>query len=279
MIKVTFQNTVFECYRAVKGVNYVRLYDENNIQTAAFEEVQDFSAFTIKDGMWEKGKSTQRVAAQATASGTQFILTIKDKAVVEDGLFISFDAPASSTGIETVRIESTSYALCNAAGENVSQSVDCFAKGAKLEIVLSTDDNIAYLQNSAVSKENLCALPSVTETQNVAKALQFVNKLNDAETRYNLFGEHNKPIGTYVGNGSSEERNIETGGIGSAVCIRSNKGAALLFVNGAITVDLQGNVAGISGAATNITNFAKIQLRTAHELINASGVTYQYHVL
>lgn len=154
MIRVTFQGNNFQCERAVKGANYIRLYNENNIQTTAFEEVADFSAFTIEGGEWEAGKSTQRVAAQATVNENSFVLQIKEKVIVEDGLIISFDAPSNSENITTITIDSADYYFFNAENTAIADAPDSFDSGAKLEIVLSISENsrIAYLQNAAVSE-------------------------------------------------------------------------------------------------------------------------------
>ena len=143
----------FICSRAVKGVNYIRLYDENNVKTAAFEEVVDFSAFTIEGGEWEAGKSTQRVMAEAAADENCFVLAIKDKVLVEDGLFISFDAPLGSTGITSLSIDSIHYLFVDAAHTIVGDASECFVAGARLEVILSIidDQRIAYLQNGVSS--------------------------------------------------------------------------------------------------------------------------------
>lgn len=46
----------FECAKAVKGEDFIRLYDEGGNTIAAFEGVSDFSAYTIDDGEWEAPK-------------------------------------------------------------------------------------------------------------------------------------------------------------------------------------------------------------------------------
>lgn len=153
MSRVNFQNMSFECSRAIKGANYIRLYDSNNIQIAAFEEVTDFSLFTITGGEWEAGKSAQRVVADASVNdnGSVFILNIKEKVVIEDGLCVSFDAPADSKDITTISIGSYEYPFISTSGQNVATIPNCFIEGAKLEIILSINNSgrVAYLQNSA----------------------------------------------------------------------------------------------------------------------------------
>lgn len=152
MIRVMFQDIVIECSRAVKGANYIRLYNDNNIKIVAFEEVADFSAFSIEGGEWEAGKSTQKVMADAIVSESRdaFVLTIKEKAVVENGLFISFKAPAGSSGIGKIIIDGVEYSFVNAADSDFKYKwPECFAAGDELEIILcvSATQQIARLQN------------------------------------------------------------------------------------------------------------------------------------
>ena len=156
MIQVTFQGVVYTCTRAVKGVNYIRLYDGNNIQTAAFEEITDFSLFTIKGGEWEQGTSANRATASAIRSGPDIVLTINEKVVVEDGLLISFRAPDSSFGCSSIKIGSNNYEFLDTRGVSVGGLVDCFVKGAQLEVVLSEygRSQVAYLQTVGSSCAN-----------------------------------------------------------------------------------------------------------------------------
>lgn len=52
MATVTFKGEIFTCVTALKGEDYVHLLDSNGCMVAAFDEVTDFSAFTVTDGDW-----------------------------------------------------------------------------------------------------------------------------------------------------------------------------------------------------------------------------------
>lgn len=54
MITVRFNNVNYECEKALKGDNYVRLFDSNGATVAAFEGVNDFTDFTISGGEWSE---------------------------------------------------------------------------------------------------------------------------------------------------------------------------------------------------------------------------------
>lgn len=187
MIQVNYSGRVYECARAVRGVNYVRLYDASNIQLAAFEEVSDLSGFTISGGEWERGKSTQRVTATARRELDAFVLTINEKAIAEDGLFISFVAPTDSKNVSAVTINGTSYSFVDAVNESIGDVANCFVAGAAIEIILSEIDGMrrAYLQNGATNAylENTFQHKTKTlraaDTMNVEDRVPFYSEKND----------------------------------------------------------------------------------------------------
>lgn len=47
---VSFGNIEYECSTALKGDNYVHLFDQNGAMVASFEGVSDFSGFTFLSG-------------------------------------------------------------------------------------------------------------------------------------------------------------------------------------------------------------------------------------
>lgn len=60
MVKVTVNNNeVYECDRAVKGIDYIHLYNNNGNIIASFEGIMDFNGFSIENGEWENSTPTQ----------------------------------------------------------------------------------------------------------------------------------------------------------------------------------------------------------------------------
>lgn len=97
-----------------------------------------------------------------------------------------------------------------------------------------------------------------------------------------VFGEHNKPIGTYSGNGSatSREVTIATGGIGTALVITSSGGMAIVTAEGAIVTNATATtVTSLTASAINYNPTTGIlTLATNNAVVNASGtnnITYQ----
>lgn len=52
MITVSFKGVNYECEKALKGEDYVRLIGSNGAIIAAFEGVNNFTGFTISGGEW-----------------------------------------------------------------------------------------------------------------------------------------------------------------------------------------------------------------------------------
>lgn len=101
-------------------------------------------------------------------------------------------------------------------------------------------------------------------------ALKQAFQVADGSTTYNIFGEHNKPSGSYTGNGSATSRTIDTGGIGDN---------CLVWGNGAI------GVVCVSGAQFGTTLYPELKINNGNiiiagtnSLFNANGKTYYYRV-
>lgn len=96
-----------------------------------------------------------------------------------------------------------------------------------------------------------------------------------------VFGEHNKPSGTYTGNGSATARTIATGGIGNLIVILNNTTGGMILAT----------PYGAFGATSGITNVefytydkfnfnsGALTIKTTDTLLNGSGHSYTYHVI
>lgn len=114
---------------------------------------------------------------------------------------------------------------------------------------------------------------------NIIDALQLTDILNGTVKEYRLYGEHNKPSGSYTGNGSATERRINIGGIGRTLYIYASNGYSC-------NVDNNG---AISHADTNtqIVSLLRNELRfvegeliiaTTNDRCNENGRIYYYEV-
>ena len=100
---------------------------------------------------------------------------------------------------------------------------------------------------------------------------------NAAGTKQIMYGAHNKPTGSYTGDGTTGSRTVSTGGVGGVILIRSLKGHAIVTPTCAVLFK-SGGVSLSSYNAAHYNN-GSLGLATADECLNASGVTYYYHHL
>lgn len=52
MITINYNGETYSCSRAVKGSDFVRLYNDKGICTVAFEGISDFDGYEISGGDW-----------------------------------------------------------------------------------------------------------------------------------------------------------------------------------------------------------------------------------
>ena len=156
---IVFGENSYECARAVKGVDYIKLYDENNNIIVAFYGISDFSAFTLQEGEWEQGVSTETVAADASVDGeVNIVLTLLKPTSVETGLTVTFKAPCDCTETKSIIIQGKSFSLVDALGVSIASDVQAFVSGAMVAIILNCEDLAAYIQNAASASQTFTAL-------------------------------------------------------------------------------------------------------------------------
>ena len=51
-VKVIIYGEEYTCIKAIKGSNFVELYDESENLIASFSGISDFSEYVVKDGEW-----------------------------------------------------------------------------------------------------------------------------------------------------------------------------------------------------------------------------------
>ena len=90
-------------------------------------------------------------------------------------------------------------------------------------------------------------------------------------TYYNVFGEHNKPSGSYTGNDSSGERIVSVGGAGNVLLVRRGVTCYFISANGYHPEN------GSSSTATFVDGV--LTIKSNDNILNNSGVTYYYYVL
>ena len=118
-----------------------------------------------------------------------------------------------------------------------------------------------------ISVDNSIANPDVKN------ALWLNNTVDGNTTGYKIFGEHNKPSGSYTGNGSTTQRVINTGGIGTLFVVSSTKGGAIVTPNAAYAFKYNDTTPRICDAY--VSN-GTVYMNSADSSLNENGVTYYW---
>lgn len=116
------------------------------------------------------------------------------------------------------------------------------------------------------------------ETEDVESSVYIDEYVNGLHKSYQLFGEHNKPSGIYVGAGNTTEKRIAIGAKVTSVIIQSNNGMAIVGLKGTMYSEITGAIKWTNNAyidkATN-----EIVLKTNDVALNANGVVYDWKSL
>lgn len=111
-----------------------------------------------------------------------------------------------------------------------------------------------------------------------SNALCFSEIIDGNQTRYKVFGEHNKPSGSYTGNGSSIERQIEVGGIGKWLGIYSQQGVVIVTPAGGFYGTGGSNFAHF-GSSVAIFQNGILTIKSTANVFNMNNETYYYQFL
>ena len=90
MAKVTFCGYEYECSKAVKGSDFVRLLDSDGCVIASFEGVVDFSKFTLSGCSWSSTDVFKTATYTTTYTGT--VKSVAIDGVTANDLLLVTDA-------------------------------------------------------------------------------------------------------------------------------------------------------------------------------------------
>ena len=142
----------------------------------------------------------------------------------------------------------------------------------KIRVYLSSS---GYLQlNNYLDSNNYQGIYIKKESENINEAVRLQRKMPGVSVKYyDLYGEHNKPSGSYTGNGSATDRVIQVGGSGDVLMVR--KGFVCYFVtpNGIYYTGGEKSSTGTTFADGVLT------IGSSDDELNVSGEAYYYTVL
>ena len=140
-------------------------------------------------------------------------------------------------------------------------------------------DGVAYLRN-AIDGNNRSALFLQSETiTDFNRVLRLQKTVNGSTSYYNIFGEHNKPLGTYYGSGESTERTVNVGGIGNVLVISSSNGMAWVTEGGAMVKSATSTSLTSLNASSVKFVAGVLTLKTTSAYVNSDSVQYSYQLV
>lgn len=157
MITISISGQDYECATAVKGSNFIVLYDENDIITASFFNIADFSQFEISGGDWTPYVKNTIIIRSATLSAGLIQLSGYDD--IETGTTIVVTAPGDSADITAgISIDGAAYPIVNAMGEEIMGAADLWAENAIISLLIDKENKLAYFMNGGVSEAAILAV-------------------------------------------------------------------------------------------------------------------------
>ena len=155
---------------------------------------------------------------------------------------------------------------------------------------IASDKNcIAIATKNLIDDNNYCRKLYLANSNNqgeVKNSLYLQDIINGEVENYKIFGQHNKPSGTYAGNGKTDTRAINVGGTGKVLFIIGDAASCGLLVH-------PGGAFGSYGTSSssnyqNFYNFSKskinytdgvLTIKDDHICFNSLNNTYEYQVL
>ena len=140
-------------------------------------------------------------------------------------------------------------------------------------ILVSSDKNI-YFRN-ATDTNNRTAFYLQPETgEKLERLFRLQKVVNGTSSLYNVYGQHNKPSGSYTGNGSTSARTVQVGGSGDVLLVRQGKLCYFVTPEG-VTY----STGGAANTTYTITFIDGVLTIPGESSLNTSGKAYYYQVL
>lgn len=154
-------------------------------------------------------------------------------------------------------------------------------KGEKFDYGVILSDFGGKSESEGVSL--LLSYKNIVENSSPIYALRLTSVMGGVANYYNIFGEHNKPTGTYKGNGSVDQRTISVGGTGNVLCIYgSASGMAIVTPVGCLMgssaqpgCKFQSKSSGYGAWFVN----GILTIKTNDTALNYNSSDYTYYVL
>ena len=154
--------------------------------------------------------------------------------------------------------------------------------GGFSEIVTEETNVLLKSKNAKDSDANFRGLyiaNSKAQTD-IGQATKLFDRVNNTYAYYDLFGEHNKPEGSYYGDNKTDTRIISIGGIGNIIAITYDAHFSLVHSKGAVCFYTDGRT-DIQTYSANAISFENgvLTIKTNIGFFNGGGCQYKWQLL
>lgn len=142
------------------------------------------------------------------------------------------------------------------------------------EVLLSITDR------TKDTHERYITISDKTKKDFFADSLKYVERDGDAYAVKTIFGEHNKPTGSYTGNGSATTRTIDVGGVGGWLGVCSGSYIiGIITQNGAMFFNTTNSTVKCFPVAQAKYMSGVLTISSTDDFLNKNGSAYHYQVL
>lgn len=146
-MQVTFAGETYDCAVAIKGIDFVELYDANKQIIASFFDVTDFDAFSLSGGDWTPYVPVAALVRTATVSNG--LITMNGFEEIETGTILRLRAPCdSATATQGLSIDGNVYTIVDAMQTPLGGEAGIWEEDSILAFLIDKVAQVAYLQSA-----------------------------------------------------------------------------------------------------------------------------------
>lgn len=221
--------------------------------------------------------------AEKVASARQVFLIGKQLATINLSEASTVGYSNATSGLNAQNMQGAIDEVAEGVKNSVSKTGDSLVEGTVS--FRSADNGYGTLsKNNTVSEDLGTQINDRASNGKSAKinvcgtSDSFTYTGNDGQPK-NVHHEGNKPFGSYVGDGISNERNIDTKGIGRLMLVYNKNFFCFVTPEGALTTKLNtGTVSWLDKTHVYFMD-GKLSMRTTNSAFNEVDVVYNYQVI
>lgn len=270
---VTIFGTAYECTRAVKGRDFVRLYQGDTIILTCLE-VSDFSNYVLTSGEWSDPDPDLDVVADSAVLSNGSITITSDK-IIGTGTLLKFKAPCDCTAVtKGLVIDGKTYSVVDALGEVITGASGTWASGSQVSVLIDKENLRAFVQNGAKAS-GILGVENSTLVQFVGNIFKTLGGKNLNVVRM----ETGSYVGTGTSGSSSAANSLTFEFVPKALIVCSNRSNSSM--NTMVWLGQPGGKGGLLFTldGTTLSWYSDSTSSSAQVQMNTSGEEYYYMAL